>query len=150
MMTQAATLCTENVSEVICEGESGVLMHGPTFMANPLACAVSLASIELLQSYDWAKKVSDIERELKAHLCPLKQHPRVKGVRVLGAIGVVECTQDVQVAEIQKFFVKESVWIRPFRNLIYLMPPYIIANNELKKLCQAIVKSLDGDDHFKP
>ena len=150
MMTQAATLCTENVSEVICEGESGVLMHGPTFMANPLACAVSLASIELLQSYDWAKKVSDIERELKAHLCPLKQHPRVKGVRVLGAIGVVECTQDVQVAEIQKFFVKESVWIRPFRNLIYLMPPYIIANNELKKLCQAILKSLDGDDYFKP
>ncbi|OJJ14178.1 adenosylmethionine--8-amino-7-oxononanoate transaminase [marine bacterium AO1-C] len=148
-MTMATTLATEKVAVTISEGEAGVFMHGPTFMANPLACSVALASLELLETTNWQTKVLNIESQLKQNLTPLLEAPQVKDVRVLGAIGVVECHQNIHVGEIQKFFVKEhQVWIRPFRNLIYIMPPYIIQPEELKKLCTAIQESLLFNNHF--
>ena len=148
MMTLAGTLCTEKVAHTICNGEAGVLMHGPTFMANPLACSVALASINLLETLDWQRNVDRIEHVLISELDDLKMHERVKDVRVLGAIGVVECHQSIDVAAIQHFFVEEGVWIRPFRNLIYLMPPYIMEKKDLKFLCQAIKKSLSISNNF--
>ena len=147
-MTSAATLCTAAVGQTICEGEAGVFMHGPTFMANPLACSVSIASINLLESTDWQSKVMAIEKILKEGLLPLTEHLRVKEVRVLGAIGVIECQQSVDVAAIQQFFVGQGVWIRPFRNLIYIMPPFIITAAELEQLCEVMRKSLLAEEHF--
>lgn len=149
MMTMAATLCTEDVAQTISEGEAGVFMHGPTFMANPLACSVALASIELLECNNWQTQVEEIEAILQEQLLPLQEKPRVKDVRVLGAIGVVECHQNVHVANIQKFFITQhSVWIRPFRNLIYVMPPFISQITDLQQLCTAIGASLSEDVHF--
>ena len=149
-MTMAATLATEKVAVTISEGEAGVFMHGPTFMANPLACSVALASLELLEATDWQSKVIQIESQLKQTLLPLQETPQVKDVRVLGAIGVVECHQNIHVAEIQKFFVNEhQVWIRPFRNLIYIMPPFITSPEALDKLCLAIKDSLHHQVHFQ-
>ena len=148
MMTLAGTLCTEKVAHTICNGEAGVLMHGPTFMANQLACSVALASINLLETLDWQRNVDRTEHVLISELDDLKMHERVKDVRVLGAIGVVECHQSIDVAAIQHFFVEEGVWIRPFRNLIYLMPPYIMEKKDLKFLCQAIKKSLSISNNF--
>ena len=148
MMTLAGALCTEKVAYTICNGEAGVLMHGPTFMANPLACSVALASINLLETLDWQRNVDRIEHVLISELGDIKTHERVKDVRVLGAIGVVECHQSIDVAAIQRFFVEEGVWIRPFRNLIYLMPPYIMEKKDLKFLCQAIKQSLNISDNF--
>jgi len=123
-------------------------MHGPTFMANALACSVSLASLQLLDSYGWKEKVGRIEKGLEQGLRPLLQHDRVKEVRVLGAIGVVECHQSIQVAAIQKYFIKHGVWIRPFRNLIYIMPPFIIEEAELNLLCQVMAGGLEEEAHF--
>ncbi len=148
-MTMAATLCTHHVAHTICESEAGVLMHGPTFMANPLACSVSLASIRLLESYDWKAKVNEIERILVQGLSVVKDHPRVKEVRILGAIGVIECTDVINVAVIQEYFVRNKVWIRPFRNLIYIMPPYLMLEDELNTLSRVMISSLDSDTHFK-
>ncbi len=148
MMTMAATLCTKEVAHTICKGEAGVFMHGPTFMANPLACSVSLASINLLLSYDWEVLIRQIEQTLSEELSPLNDYSIVKEVRILGAIGVVECHQSINVATIQKFFVEQGVWIRPFRNLIYIMPPYITPTSVLRQVCTAIKKSLIIDKHF--
>lgn len=149
MMTMAATLCTDQVAMTISKGPTGVFMHGPTFMANALACSVSLASLQLLKSYGWKEKVGRIEKGLEQGLRPLSQHDRVKEVRVLGAIGVVECHQSIQVAAIQKYFIKHGVWIRPFRNLIYIMPPFIIEEPELNLLCQVMAGSLEVEAHFE-
>ncbi len=148
-MTMAATLCTTPVAETICNGELGVFMHGPTFMGNPLACSVALASIELLETTDWQSKVKQIEQQLKNELMPLQKHAMVKEVRVLGAIGVVECHQAVHVANIQGYFVEQGVWIRPFRNLIYMMPPFIIQKVALQQLCRVVKGSLEVEEHFK-
>ena len=149
-MTMAATLCTAEVGHAISEGEAGVFMHGPTFMANPLAASVSKASIDLLVSQNWQKQVKAIEMQLEENLRPLEAHDRVKEVRVLGAIGVVECYQAIEVGAIQRYFVAQGVWIRPFRNLIYIMPPYISNRKELSKLCEVIGGSLDANAHFRP
>lgn len=149
MMTMAATLCTTELAETISKGEAGVFMHGPTFMANPLACSVAIASIDLLESMKWEKRVKTIETILEEQLRPLETHPQVKAVRVLGAIGVVECQQPIVVGNIQKHFVAKGVWIRPFRNLIYVMPPFISSKADLTKLCQAIKSSLLNPDHFQ-
>ena len=143
-MSLAATLTTDNVSSVISSGEPGVFMHGPTFMANPLACAVSLASLNLLESYDWKAKIKEIEQQLFAELSELKTNPAVADVRVLGAIGVVEMKQPVDMAIIQKQFVELGVWIRPFGKLIYLMPPYIINKEDLQVLTDAIKKVVNS------
>jgi adenosylmethionine---8-amino-7-oxononanoate aminotransferase len=136
----AATLTTPKISESFAAGEAGVFMHGPTFMANPLACAVSLENLALLESYDWQARIRTIEAQLTAELEPCRSLTAVKDVRVLGAIGVVELHQPVNMNVIQPRFVEEGVWLRPFGRLIYTMPPYIIQPSELKTITDAIYK----------
>lgn len=135
----AATLATTKVSEVFAQGEAGVLMHGPTFMGNPLACAVSLESLNILQSYDWRKKVKEIEVQLQAELEPCRDSPFVKDVRVLGAIGVVEMTEPFDMKVTQPKVVDHGVWLRPFGKLLYTMPPFIIKSCELRQITKAMV-----------
>ena len=141
-MTLAATLCTKEISNVISNNPPYVFMHGPTFMANPLACSVALENIRLLQASPWQKNIKAIEKQLISGLQPCKKLDAVHEVRVLGAIGVVELKQAVDMPKIQQAFVDAGVWIRPFGKLIYLMPAYIIQENELKLLCNAIFNVL--------
>ncbi len=139
-MSMAAVLAAEEVSRAVSEGGygPGVFMHGPTFMANPLACAVSAASTRLLLSENWEEMVECIEKQMKEELSPIAGHDSVADVRVLGSIGVVELKNTVNTAEVQEKFVKKGVWIRPFGRLIYIMPPYIIKEEELSCLTRAI------------
>jgi len=139
-ITLAATLCNDKVSNGICSGDSGVFMHGPTYMANPLACAVANASIELLLSSDWQTKVSAIGEQMREELMPCNDFSYVSDVRVLGAIGVVELESAVDTSKLMPLFVDLGVWIRPFGNIIYLMPPFIISKDELSKLTSAVLK----------
>ncbi len=140
-MSLAATLTTERVANGISD-QGGVLMHGPTFMANPLATSVASKSIDLLLASPWEERVRRIESQLEHELAEYTDHPSVKDVRVLGAIGVVECHQPVSIEAAQRQFVDAGVWIRPFGNLIYLMPPYIIGPADLTRLTRAIVLAL--------
>ncbi len=133
-MTLSATLTTAHVAETISSGEAGVFMHGPTFMANPLACAVALKSTQLLLSQDWQARVQQIEQVLKDYLQPLNALPQVADIRVLGAIGVVELQQSVDLASFQAECVRRGVWIRPFGRLVYVMPPFVISAEQLKTL----------------
>ncbi|MEM9220432.1 MAG: adenosylmethionine--8-amino-7-oxononanoate transaminase [Cyanobacteria bacterium P01_F01_bin.150] len=137
-MTLAATLTTRKISETFAQGEAGVFMHGPTFMANPLACAVSVANLELLESYDWQSVVEEIATQLKTELEPCRVLPSVKDVRILGAIGVVELQNPVDMAVVQPQLVDLGVWLRPFGRLLYTMPPYIIQPEQLTRISQAI------------
>jgi len=139
-MTLSATLTTQNVAETISQSEAGVFMHGPTFMANPLACAVAVRSTELLISQDWQANIQRIEKQLSSYLQPLAQLDFVKDVRVLGAIGVVELNFNVDMKTVQQEFVRRGVWIRPFGQLVYVMPPYIITEQELKTLLEQMVE----------
>jgi adenosylmethionine-8-amino-7-oxononanoate aminotransferase len=143
-MTLAATLSTTKIAHTISNGEPKVFMHGPTFMANPLACAVAVASIDLLldKNYAWQTKVLNIEKYLQQALLPCLELEQVADVRVIGAIGVVELKNNVNMEILQTKFVENGVWIRPFRNLIYIMPPYIIDIDELKKLTNVIYNVL--------
>lgn len=141
-MSFAATLTTARVAQTISSGNPPELMHGPTFMANPLACAVSLASIDLLLESDWQENITRIESGLRQGLLPCADFASVADVRVLGAIGVVEMRSAVDVRTLQTFFVAHGVWIRPFGRLIYLMPPYCISDAEIALLCNVIVSAL--------
>jgi len=114
-------------------------MHGPTFMANPLACAVALASVELLTSRDWRGQICEIEAGLRSGLAPARELPGVADVRVLGAIGVIELDRPVDIAAATMAAVERGVWLRPFRNLVYAMPPYVIAEQDLARVCDAMV-----------
>lgn len=139
-MTMSATLTTQHIAETISKGEAGVFMHGPTFMANPLACAVALKSTQLLLAQDWQKNIERISTTLKQHLQPLAQLDAVQDVRVLGAIGVVELKKNVDMATLQQVFVKRRIWVRPFGKLVYVMPPYIITDDELNYLLSQLVE----------
>lgn len=137
-MTLAATLTTEKVSAGICAGGARMFMHGPTFMGNPLACSVAIASIDLLLESPWKQRIENIERQLKIELSACVNLPQVADVRVLGAIGVVELHQPVDMKRVQSRLVGKGVWIRPFGKLIYIMPPYIIDQQDLNQLTSAI------------
>ncbi len=148
-MTLAATLTTQNIADTLHQGEPHVFMHGPTFMANPLACATALASLKLLLQSDWKNHVQRIESQLKTGLITCKNHAHVKDVRVLGAIGVIELHRPINIHSLQDKFVQAGVWVRPFNTLIYLMPPFIITEQQLHDLMQAVVHvvaSMDEND----
>jgi adenosylmethionine-8-amino-7-oxononanoate aminotransferase len=136
-LSLAATLASTEVAAGISAG-GGVLMHGPTFMANPLATAVAARSIELLLVSPWQQRIAEIEAQLRRELGQYARHPAVADVRVLGGIGVVEMREPVDVAALQKLFVERGVWIRPFGRLIYLMPPYVIDRADLTTLTNAV------------
>ncbi len=139
-LTLAATLTTEKISNTIDNGNPGIFMHGPTFMANPLACTAALTSIKLLLESNWQEKINRIQRQLEQELKICNTFDAVKEVRVLGAIGVVEMKKPVNMKNITEDFVAAGVWVRPFGKLIYLMPPFIINANDLKILTTAIVE----------
>lgn len=143
-LTLAATLTSAHVAETI--NETGALMHGPTFMGNPLACSVACASIDLLLQQDWQAQVQQIEAGLLKGLAPCRQLAAVAEVRILGAIGVIELKQAVAMAQIQPRFVAAGVWVRPFGKLVYVMPPYILDQAQLAKLCKAMFDVVSGID----
>lgn len=146
-MTLAATLTTTEISQTISQGDPGLFMHGPTFMANPLACSVALASIKLLLKSPWQENISRIEQQLKTELQICRTLESVKEVRVLGAIGVVEMKQAVDMKTLPQQFVDEGVWVRPFGKLVYLMPPYIIQPDELSLLTKALYNVISKIKH---
>ena len=137
-MTLAATLCSDEVSDGICEGEAGCFMHGPTFMGNPLACSVANASIDLLLSQDWQANIKRIESTFSAELELFDSLESVATTRCMGAIAVIEMKQPVNLAEIQKKFVEQGLWVRPFGKLVYLMPPFIMTDTQIEQLMRGV------------
>lgn len=138
-MTMAAVLASRKVADDIARGEAGVMMHGPTFMANPLACAVALESIKLLEEQDMQTRIAHIEGRLNELLAPAREIKGVRDVRVLGAIGVVEMEESVNVGDFQKKCVERGIWVRPFGRNVYVMPPYVISDDELSHLIESTI-----------
>ena len=138
-LSLAATLCSAEVAQGVSAGEAGGLMHGPTFMANPLACAIASASLTLLRSRDTAAQVSRLEGGLRLGLQSAAYLPSVADVRVLGGVGVIELTEPVRVHEVTAAALEAGVWVRPFRNLVYTMPPYVSEPDEVSQICSALV-----------
>ncbi|ACR13594.1 adenosylmethionine-8-amino-7-oxononanoate transaminase [Teredinibacter turnerae T7901] len=143
-ITLAATLCNDTIADIICSGDAGCFMHGPTYMGNPLACAVAARNIEMLQQSDWQREVARISAQLSAGLAPCRSLPGVVDVRVLGAIGVIELAEPVDMAQIEPAFVEAGIWLRPFGKLVYMMPPYIITDAQIEKLTSATYSVLQG------
>lgn len=140
----AATLCSDKISNGICEGEAGVFMHGPTFMANPLATAIALASVNLLLSSPWQATIENLEDQLRAGLEHASELDAVADVRVLGSLGVIELKDDVDMANIQKHLVDNGIWVRPFGKLVYTIPPYIIGNEDIATLTQGMISAIQS------
>lgn len=147
-MTLSATLASKHVADTVCGGDAGCFMHGPTFMGNPLACAVATASLELIEQGDWKQQTQQIETLFSELLPKLEEYDLVKNTRWLGAIGVVETHRPVNMETIQALFVEHGVWIRPFGKLIYMMPPFISKPDEIEKLVNAIDAALQRKDCF--
>ncbi|MBM5442918.1 adenosylmethionine--8-amino-7-oxononanoate transaminase [Vibrio parahaemolyticus] len=147
-MTLSATLASKHVADTVCGGDAGCFMHGPTFMGNPLACAVATASLELIEQGDWQQQTQQIEMLFSELLPKLEEYDLVKNTRWLGAIGVVETHRPVNMETIQALFVEHGVWIRPFGNLIYMMPPFISKPEDIEKLINAIDAALQRKDCF--
>ena len=143
-LTSSAVLTTKEVADTISEGEAGVLMHGPTYMANPLACAIGIASAKMLMRQDMAAVVKNIESILEEELSIASTFDSVSEVRVLGSIGVVEMKEPVDVGEFQKKCVERGVWIRPFGKNVYVMPPYVITEAQLRRLCREMLAIISG------
>ena len=141
-MTMAAVLASRKVADDIARGEAGVMMHGPTFMANPLACAVALESIKLLEEQDMQTRIAHIEGRLNELLAPAREIGGVRDVRVLGAIGVIEMEEPVNVAEFQKKCVERGIWVRPFGRNVYIMPPYPISDTDLATLAAETINCI--------
>lgn len=140
MISFAATVASGQVADAIAEGPAPVLMHGPTFMGNPLACAVACASLDILATGQWREQVAAIEQGLRQGLAPARALPGVADVRVLGAIGVIEMRAPVEMARVHAFCAQSGVWLRPFGRLLYCMPPFVTTEAELARICEAMVE----------
>ena len=147
-LTMSAVLTTAKVADTISRGEAGVLMHGPTFMGNPLSCAIALESLCMLNEQPMAQIVKHLESKMKEWLAPAAQLPGVTDVRVLGSIGVVEVARSVDVGKFQRICVDRGVWIRPFGRNVYIMPPYIINDNDLRTLCVALIDIIADESNY--
>lgn len=140
-MSFAATIATKEVADTVCAGEAGCFMHGPTFMGNPMACAIACESFDLLREKGFSR-IAQLESIMRRELASAAELPTVREVRVLGAIGVVEMAQPVDMASLQRKFVENGIWVRPFGRLVYIMPPYVITDAQLQRLCRAMIRCI--------
>lgn len=147
-LTMSAVATTNEVADTISKGEAGVMMHGPTFMANPLSCAIAVESLKILNEQDMEARVKHLEMKMKKGLEPAKALPNVEDVRVLGSIGVVQVDRPVNVGLFQKEAVRRGVWIRPFGKNVYIMPPYVIEDDQLEKLCSELVAIISNTENY--